>query len=420
MTVEVSSTTLLDLMVGMGNANFDLGGGYPALIIGEKGIGKTELMKTLAKRLEEERGKKVNVVFLYLSTQDTADLVGMPYIDKENNQTRYARPEWFPPIDSEEDWIVVCDEYNRAPVYVQQTMLPFSVEGKLHTHTMPKNHMVAFLCNPASDDYHVTHFADEAFYDRMLRMSYAPTMDEWLNYAETHGVAQCVINTAIKLQEKMITQNYVAADNLPQVIPSNRTWDKVGRLIEYFGKEWIESHGDSLIAGYVGTERAIPVMQEFRNALDKVLKPKEILYRLDEADVAWLTKNTTVENYEAGKIAEMNLGLRRYIVKNIDKVMNNEEDSLVRLGTYLSFIGDDQIVEFNNEIVSLMELEKIQVITQRDLLCNLNKKMNNSYHERTSGRKLKEDEIKEKIVEEQKASKAGVSPVSEYVNHPWL
>src|SRR3970040_538628 len=156
MTAKVNSQQLVELVCKIADTSFELrkrGANFllPIYISGEKGVGKTELMKTVRDRLSRERGEGGEATFLYLSTQDTADLLGMPIVDPETRRTIYCAPEWFPDSTSNKCHIIVLDEANRAPLYVQQTMLPFSVSGLLHTHRLPMKSIVICLVNPVKE-----------------------------------------------------------------------------------------------------------------------------------------------------------------------------------------------------------------------------------------------------------------------------
>lgn len=357
MSAKVSAEQLKEVFCRIATTNFDLREQghkpmFPILIIGEKGIGKTELIPEFAKHLEEMREERVHTHFITLSTQDTADLLGMPFrkdLPNGKMQTGYAAPEWLPYEESEDCHIVVCDEFNRAPGYVLQTMLPFSLGGTLHTHKLPTKSLVVFLANPANDDYVVNNFSDSAFYDRMARFNYAPTHHEWWDHAEKNNVSNSVIATTKKMT-KLLSADYVADEYDINVPPSNRTFTKLGLLMSNIDGEWLDEYGSKLASAYVGDECALAIMKEHRNLLDKTLKPSDILKHIDK-HTAWISEQANSEKYESGKLGEININLRRHLANNFDKV-RKDTPAIKNFCTYLTLIGKDQLCEF---VVGLQE-----------------------------------------------------------------
>jgi MoxR-like ATPase len=133
----------------------------PLAIHGQHGIGKTENVKQIAKEFG------YNFVALYLSTQDTSDLLGIPYKARTevtrpdgtvevHETTEFATPGWLKRgITSDRPTIFFLDEMNRAEPYVLQTMLPFSLEGTIHDHSIREQDIVVSAMNPESADYNV-------------------------------------------------------------------------------------------------------------------------------------------------------------------------------------------------------------------------------------------------------------------------
>ena len=136
---------------------------HPILMMGQMGIGKTQIVEQVARELAEELGNfgsktfdltnpkdvdSLNDVFgfvdLRLATQEPADLVGFPHlVDKISRVFKkaykvlsHAQPEWFPEEGTR--GIIHLDELNRAPTDVRQAIFQLVKERRLHTHRLPK------------------------------------------------------------------------------------------------------------------------------------------------------------------------------------------------------------------------------------------------------------------------------------------
>ena len=202
--------------------------------------------------------------------------------------------------------------------------------------------IVICLVNPVTEDYVVSQFNDAAFLDRMARFSFAPSLDEWLDHAEANDVSDAITATAKKLKN-MIVQNF-PKENF-EVTPSNRTFTRLGILMNNIEQEWLDKYGDLLASAYVGQEYAIAIMKEQKKLLDKTLEAKDVLKNFTKHR-EWLSKQAERTNYESGKFQGININLKRYIAQNFDEVMEKQKVYIPNLVGYLNILGDDQCLEF--------------------------------------------------------------------------
>jgi len=306
----------------------------------------------------------------------------MPYA--KDGRTYYAKPEWFPDEDSDKCHIIVCDEFNRAPQYVQQTMLPFSVGGQLHTHFLPRKSIVVFLCNPDSEEYHTSQFNDAAFYDRMARFSLAVNLEEWLDHAERSGVSPSIISAVIKHKDKMIIHRHVENEDNIHVQPSNRTFTKLGILWNNIDPAWLDKWGTLLATAYVGREHAITIMKSHQKLLKSVPEAESLLNNINKYK-EWLEKESMGDVYNAGVFDEINLNMKRLISKDFDKFRKNKSQ-LENFVEYIFYLGDDQLFKFNSELNEDLEKSGVSDRDRGNLFNELNSISNNTLTERIYGR----------------------------------
>ena len=232
----------------------------PALIHGVHALGKTEIVQQLAEE------KDFNFVPLYLSTQDVSDLLGLPYKEvkemKHMNKdqieeiikvtaTRFAPPDWLADaLACEKPCIFFLDEMNRGPLYVLQTMLPFVLEGRLHTHKIRQRDIVIGAMNPNSADYNVETVSDKALLSRFAHFYFEPSVSEWMDYAHMTKCHEAVMEV-IRNDESVLGNNKVIEEDRIKAQPDRRNLWKIGQMLNVMSPEDVGSIGHILFAAMI-------------------------------------------------------------------------------------------------------------------------------------------------------------------------
>lgn len=155
----------------------------PVLLEGPTGIGKSELIAQVAKKLE------IQHIVLDLSLLEPPDLVGLPSI--EDGRTRYALPRFLP---REGSGILMLEELNRAERYIQQPALQLLTARTLHEYTLPPGWACFAAINPETGDYQVTPL-DAALRARFLQVPVRADRAAWLAWAGSHAMHPAVVAT---------------------------------------------------------------------------------------------------------------------------------------------------------------------------------------------------------------------------------
>jgi hypothetical protein len=154
----------------------------PVLLEGSTGIGKSELVTQVAKKLG------VQCTVLDLSLLEPPDLVGLPVI--EAGRTRYALPRFLPQDGA---GILMLEELNRAERYIQQPALQLLTARALHEYVLPEGWACFAAINPETGDYQVTPL-DAALRARFLQVPVRADRAAWLAWAGAHGVHPAVVS----------------------------------------------------------------------------------------------------------------------------------------------------------------------------------------------------------------------------------
>lgn len=146
----------------------------PIMLIGHRGIGKTQLNQEVAKELSEELKKHVQCKRMDLLFKERPDFSGMMYV--QDGKTMTAPPDIFP-TDDESYGIFFMDEANRVVDQgVRSGLLHFIEEREIGNQKLGKNWLVILNGNPGEGDttdggatYEVQEM-DSAFMDRVARI----------------------------------------------------------------------------------------------------------------------------------------------------------------------------------------------------------------------------------------------------------
>lgn len=197
---------------------------YPAMVIGEMGMGKTAMVKSIAKT------RKVKLIMLRVAQMEPGDLIGIPQPDMATKTTVWFKPQWWPAID--EPAIIFLDEMNRAPVDVRQALFQLTEEHKLHTHVLdPKIHKIVAAVNPDNGNYQVESI-DIAQYGRfglVIEMEFDAEL--WSAWAYSTACEKTVIGF-LNAQPKLLT-GAIMKPGEPN--PTARGLEQVSNLVKTFG-----------------------------------------------------------------------------------------------------------------------------------------------------------------------------------------
>lgn len=295
---------------------FMMKAGLTPLIWGDPGIGKTQMMKQIAKTLD--------LKFTYLTfsaVEDVGDVIGrlteVMGDDGKPDHVKHLRPDWFP---TQPGNLIVLDEVNRIPKTVMQTLLTFITEKKLHTHVLPADTHLVLIANPDNGDVIVEDISDRALMERVVHVHLDPTHKEFLEFAESSGTNYKVISF-IQENPEMLETPPTKKFDFDFVVKNRRGWnDMAARFMDTNPpKELIFD----VIKGISGTAAALRFMKHL-DALDqKKFTVDDVLSKYDDKlKVLVKTASPDLINLTSDEI------IRR--VKLKQKVSNKEADGIVK------------------------------------------------------------------------------------------
>lgn len=341
----------------------------PVILWGPTGIGKTTCIYEYAERVGV---KRENVHVLHLASQEPGDLVGLPTREGLNlsaeqqlelleklaelrpdddvedlvaklskTRTTWSRPEWMPDEDDEEEHIFFLDEFNRGPKYVLACMFPFILEGRMHTHKVPKNSWIIAAGNPGGgEDYDVTEIRDRALISRLCHITVRPTPEEWLirHKDVVHDAVHKVVSKHTEL---------LGFDSEPmgfEIEADARSLDHLGRVLRNINREQWQAFGVELCIGCVGKTAAAAIEQEWRDNLESIAA-EDVLnnYGKIRGDVKTFS---SVSNIKSDVIAGAINQLLVHIKKMGERKEDLSDDQIENLARFLGDIPRDSSQAF--------------------------------------------------------------------------
>ena len=234
----------------------------PVCIWGLHGIGKTELVRDLAKA----RG----CGFVYIAPaqfEEMGDLLGMPRISEDpakGEVTRFAPPDWAPRQPG--PGILLLDDVNRADDRILRGIMQLLQNYELVSWTLPERWLIVCTANPDGGDYSVTTL-DEAMLTRMMHVTLEFDVQAWARWAERAGVDSRGINCVLAYPE-LVNGRRTTPRSLVQFFNSLEPLDDLpaqSGLVPLLGDAALDSETTQAFLAYVNLK------------LDLLPSPEEIL-----------------------------------------------------------------------------------------------------------------------------------------------
>ena len=260
----------------------------PICIWGPHGIGKTEMLKSVANELtiEEERSEDEKWLFTSIAPaqfEEMGDLLGMPSIDPgllddpSDDKTILVPPEWTPFKVEQKRFeetgkngpgIFLIDDANRADIRIISGLMQLLQDYELASWPMPEGWHIVLTANPPGGEYIVKEM-DDAMMTRMLHIEMRYDEKVWARWAESQHIDPRGISFVL---------------GYPELITGKRTTPRT--LVQFFNAiEGIEDFKNRENADLVTTigrscldpETVAEFLQFVRNSWSKIVQPNEIL-----------------------------------------------------------------------------------------------------------------------------------------------
>lgn len=225
------------------------------MLWGPPGVGKSQAVRQVAREIEQNTGKTVNVTDVRLLLFNPIDLRGIPTSNADKTLAIWLKPQIFQMDPSDEVInILFLDEISAAPQSVQAAAYQITLDRVVGEHKLPDNCIVIAAGNRTTDKS-VAFKMPKALANRLMHIEIEGSFNSWKEWAIGSGINDKVIGFL------SFRQNYLmgfdsGSDDL--AFPTPRAWEMVSNILNGIDDDIDSMY--SLIAGIVGTGVAV----EFR------------------------------------------------------------------------------------------------------------------------------------------------------------
>ena len=148
------------------------------MLWGPPGVGKSQAIRQIAREIEENTGKRVEVTDVRLLLFNPIDLRGIPTSNADKTLAVWLRPQIFQMDDSDDIInILFLDEISAAPQSVQAAAYQITLDRVVGEHRLPDNCIVIAAGNRTTDKS-VAFKMPKALANRVLHIEVEGTRSE--------------------------------------------------------------------------------------------------------------------------------------------------------------------------------------------------------------------------------------------------
>lgn len=268
----------------------------PVFVWGNPGVGKSSLVRQIAEE------KNMKFIDLRLSLLDPTDLRGIPFFESETKKAVWAKPEFLPDSNSNEEGILFLDEINSAPPTIQAAAYQLILDRKIGEYSLPKNFAIIAAGNYESDRG-VTYRMPTPLANRFVHLDFKLDFNDWKTWAYEANIDFRIISFLSYKKENLFTFD---AKSKEKSFATPRSWTFVDNIL----KSSLDLNLlEDVISGTIGKQSSIEflnyckVMKELPN-IEEIIEGKEnevpsnnsVLYALCTGLTYSLKDNQSIEN----------------------------------------------------------------------------------------------------------------------------
>jgi len=314
------------------------------MLIGKHGIGKSRILEDYFSK----KGAKVVTLFLG-QMSDPGDLIGLPEKNEKTGKTDFMLPYWFPTDDT--PIVLFLDELNRARPEVLQTIMDLTLNRKLAGKKLPEGSRIISAVNNGAE-YQLTDL-DPALVSRFNIYEFAPTVENWIDWAKEAGLDGRVISF-IEENPEYLDSDEEAEENLERT-PDRRSWERTSNIIK--NESVLTNDHLVLLSGIIGNKAASLFYKHVQKSA--CITPKELLSSFESV-------KEKLEGLTVPQFSDLNRGIFKFLEQfaenplSISFDFDAEPKSVVieNLNLYFDYLSSSNRKEIQAHFVSLIDAEK--------------------------------------------------------------
>jgi hypothetical protein len=238
----------------------------PVFLWGPPGIGKSELVESIANELEG------HMIDLRLGQMDPTDIRGIPFYNKEKNVMDWAPPIELPDAELASKYptiVLFLDEMNSAAPSVQAAAYQLILNRRIGKYSLPDNVVIVAAGNREGDKG-VTYKMPSPLANRFVHLEMRVDFDSWQKWAVLNNIHKDVVGYISFAKQDLFDFDPKSSS---RAFATPRSWTFVSELLEGNLPTNIET---DLVAGTVGDGTAVKFMAH-RKIAGKMPNPRDIL-----------------------------------------------------------------------------------------------------------------------------------------------
>ena len=307
---------------------------HPILLVGGPGVGKTDIVHASAQRVGYD------LIVSHPAVSDPTDFKGLPWKGDGSYAEFLPFGEFYRALRATRPTLWFFDDLGQAPNSVQAAAMQLFLARRVGDHVLPDVVTLMAATNRRGDRAGVQGLLEPLKSRFTTIVEVEPTIDDWMNWAFTHDVAEQVI-AFLKFRSDLLNKFEPTQDITNSPCP--RTWAAVSDLIKLDLPNGIQLASFGGAVGVGAAEEFVSFLRVYENLPDpdavladpeRAPVPSEpsVLYALATS----LAVRTTVKNFSA-------------IAKYASRLYNNQKGefaAVLVLGAYRKEKGIRSTPEF--------------------------------------------------------------------------
>ena len=243
----------------------------PILIKGAPGVGKTDILKSVCKKLNQK------LIIEHPVVSDPTDYKGLPFADHKNDIAHFLPfGNLKELIDAKKDTIFFMDDLGQAPPTVQAACMQLLLVRRINGHCVSNKVTFMAATNRQSDRAGVTGMLEPVKSRFASIVNLEPDLDDWIEWADDNNIPVELI-AFLKFRPELLHKFEPTSDLINT--PSPRTNHNVAKLMNINLSQEMEYEAYSGAAGEGYAAEFIGFLQMYRElpSIEAILKnPKGI------------------------------------------------------------------------------------------------------------------------------------------------
>ena len=259
---------------------------------------------------------KLNYVDYRLAMRSLVEVGGIPFINKEEKITEWARPKEFM-VDPDPNVLNFfnMEELPTAPANVQSVALQILLDRAIGEHKFPDNCIFLGTGNRTEDRGSFNRFGF-ALCDRLSHLEFTPHFESWKIWAYKNNIDSRVLSF-LNFQEKDFNNYDPASDTVAFATP--RSWAKVSNKLGAFDAYNLKKKDSTMLQKLVATTVGEGTAHSFIEYckcyedlpnIDHIMEGIAVPIPSQRPDIVWAICSNLpyrlIRSYEADDEAEFN------------------------------------------------------------------------------------------------------------------